>query len=595
MSSDPLAKLRDRSMRGRRALALYEALDQAVPHWPALVSDPLFEDWATFVDSEAGGSMAERIGILLDDPVFAAEDLAIILRLFDRQNPRQSEKVGGILGRLLPNLRRPLPALVRTCQPLIAKKYEPIRLLGRGGNGEVFLVWSRETSKFYALKSILGELMRDTEARTAFRREAALWIGMGDHPNIAKAFFFEDVGAALYVTMSLAEEDALGVGPALSDKIVAGPIAESILIRWFLQVIAGLEHAYDHGVCAHRDIKPGNILIARDGTAMISDFGLAVPLQGRIQQGDVGDAARGTPLFMPPEQFESAIACDVRSDIYSLGVALYQAVSGGRFPFMPAFTPKRPEDLPRYFGEVRHLHERGAPKRLSSALWPVISRCLEKRPASRYQTLQHFCDALLKVAPDQSHVVSEREESPHDFWTLRDQGNTFFRLGEHERALSYFDAFLEKLSDDSVRMSRALCLQNMGRFDEAVIELEKLAKYNNDSLINLAGCLLKLKRLPEAIDCAERATHASPEEPVAWTVLGNARYAAQDFPGAVDAYARAHAASPDDPTPLYNLGLAASAAKREVTAHRAFREFLQRALPDDARIAYVKKTLGGHL
>lgn len=595
MSSDPLEKLRERSMRGRRAVALYETLDQVVPHWSALVRDPLFKDWATFVDSEAGGSMAERIGILLDDPVFAAEDLAIILRMFDRQNPRESEKLGGMLGRLLPNLRIPRPASVRTCQPLIANKYEPIRLLGRGGNGEVVLVWSRETSKFYALKSILGELMRDTEARAAFRHEAALWIGMGDHPNIAKAFFYEDVGSKLYVTMSLVEEDTLGVGPALSDKIAAGPITESTLVRWFLQVLAGLEHAYDHGVRAHRDIKPGNVLIARDGTAMISDFGLAVPQKSRVQQGDVGDAACGTPLFMPPEQFESAIACDVRSDIYSLGVALYQAVSGGKLPFTPAFTPKRPEDLPRYYGEVRHLHERGTPRPLPSVLWPAIVRCLEKRPEHRYQTLQQFRDVLQKISPGQSHVASELEEKPHDFWTLRDQGNTFFRLGEYQRAISYFDAFLEKLPDDGVRMNRALCLQKMGRSDEAVIELQKLAKHNNDALINLAGCFLTLKRLPEAIDCAERAVNASPEEPVAWTVLGNARYAAQDFQSAIDAYARAHATSPADPTPLYNLGLAASAAKRDVVAHRAFREFLQRALPDDARIAYVVRTLGGSL
>lgn len=582
-------------MRGRRADVLCEALDQAVPHWPALVSDPLFEDWATFVDSEAGGSMAERLGILLDDSVFAAEDIVIILRMFDRQHVRQPEEIGGVFGRLLSNLRRPRPESVRTRQPLIARKYEPIRSLGRGGNGEVALVWSRETSKFYALKTILGELMRDTEARAAFRHEAAQWIGMGDHPNIAKAFFYEDAGDALYLTMSLVEEDEFGVGPALADKIVAGHIPESTVIHWFLQVIAGLEHAYEHGIRAHRDIKPGNILIARDGTAMISDFGLAVPLQSRVQLGHGGDAARGTPLFMPPEQFESAFVCDARSDIYSLGIALYQTVSGGRFPFVPAFTPKHQEDLPRYFGEVRQLHEQAAPGSLPSALWPVISRCLEKRPADRFQTVQDLRDALLRFAPHLSNVESKRNESLHDFWTLRDQGNTFFRLGEHERALPYFDAFLERLPDDGVRMNRALCLDSLGRSDEAVIELEKLAKHDNDSLINLASCLLKLKRLPEAIECAERATHVAPEEPVAWTVLGNARYAEQDFAASIDAYARAHAVSPDDPTPLYNLGLAATAARSNLVAVRAFLEFLKRALPDDARIAYVKKVLAERL
>jgi eukaryotic-like serine/threonine-protein kinase len=360
--------------------------------------------------------------------------------------------------------------------------------------------------------------------RQAFRNEARAWIRLGEHPNITKAFFFEELGPQLYITMAFVEGDDCARGPSLADRIPAGRLSLANICVWFCQVADGLAHAYACGIRAHRDIKPGNILIGRDNVARVSDFELAVTAE-LLLAGPTGDAA-GTPLFMAPEQFSDGAGHDQRSDLYSLGVSLYQAASGGAFPFSPAFSPNSPKALRRYYFELRRMHEQAEPKRLASPLWRVIERCLRKRPEDRFVNLEAFRSALAEVARREKVTVPERSRPTDDFWVLRDQGNSLMRLGNYEEAIKAFDRFLAVLSfDGSVIFNRAVCLENLGRYAEALKVYETCANRGEvGGLVNGSNCLTKLGRREEALAYAKRAVETAPKDPDCCICLGNASY-----------------------------------------------------------------------
>ena len=474
---------------------------------------------------------------------------------------------------------------------MLSWKYEVLCFLGRGGNGEVYLVWSRETTSLCALKTIRTELALESGVRQSFRNEARAWIRLGEHPNIAKAFFFEEVGPRLYITMAFVEGDDRGGGPSLADQIAAGPVSLGDVCLWFCQVADGLAHAYAGGIRAHRDIKPGNVLIGRDNVARVSDFGLAVTPEV-ILAGAAGDAA-GTPLFMAPEQFSGATSYDQRSDLYSLGVSLYQAASGGAFPFTPAFSPRTPEALRRYYFEIRRMHEEAEPKRLASPLWPVIERCLRKRPAHRFANIEGFRSALVEVMRRQGFDPPERSQATKDFWVLRDQGNSLMRLGNYEEAIKAFDGFLAVLPfEGSAKFNRAVCLENLGRYAKAFEVYESVASRGEvGGLVNGSNCLVKLGRTDAALAYAKRAVDVAPSDLDCWISLGNATYALARWEDAVRAYSAAHKLDRSAPTPAYNLGLAAERAGALEVARQAHSVFLKLALPDDSRRAHSEEVL----
>ena len=562
-----------------------------MPEWCSVVGVPEFERWMMRVDCENGSCMFDRLSARWEDCLYEAPaDFAALLRIFVRWHKAQEagrERKGwrGLFGAAPPGPREEAP------HPVLSAKYEVIGFLGRGGNGEVYLVWSRETTSLYALKTIRTELALDPKLREAFRNEARAWIRLGEHPNIAKAYFFEELGPRLYITMAFVEGDDHGCGPSLADRIAAGRPSLGDVCVWFCQVADGLAHAYAGGIRAHRDIKAGNILIGRDSVARVSDFGLAVT-EELLLAGATGDAA-GTPLFMAPEQFGNGGGAGQRSDVYSLGVSLYQAASGGAFPFTPAFSPNSPEALRRYYFEVRRMHERAEPKRLGSPLWPVIEKCLRKRPEDRFADVEAFRSAVAEAARREKLKVPERSRPADDFWVLRDQGNSLMRLGNYEEAIRAFDKFLAVLSfDGSVIFNRAVCLENLGRYAEALQVYETCANRGEvGGLVNGSNCLAKLGRRDEALAYAKRAVETGPKDPDCWICLGNASYGLGRWEDAMRAYSAAHRLDPSAPTPVFNLGLAAEKAAAADTAKQAYAAFLRLALPEDSRRSHCEKAL----
>jgi serine/threonine protein kinase len=554
----------------RRMCKFYQKLDDLMPNWPSVIRAPDFVGWMMRVDSDSGSCMFDRLKALWDNPLYAASDFAALLRLARQDAIGEPQRL----------------------KPVLNGKYEVISHLGAGGNGAVYLVWSRETSALYALKTIRADVANDPAARSAFRSEAKIWISLGDHPNIAKAFYYEEVNGDLYITMSYVEPADSATGSSLSDEVASGSLSDGLLCIWFCQIVDALNYAYTHGLRAHRDIKPGNILVGREGSARLSDFGLAVLAESLVAAKTLEPAMAGTPLFMSPEQFINSQYCDQRSDVYSLGVTLYYAASGGVIPFSPSFIPTTPYEMHRYLAEVRDLHAHAAAEPISSSLWSVIQKCLAKRPQDRFRNVSELRSALASVAHAISVPLPAPAKPEPDIWTLRDQGNSLMRLAHFSDAIKCFDNFLAAFPDSAAALNRAVCLENLGRYTEALEVYERLAARDEVAgLVNGSNCLRALGQKEQALEYAKRAVALGREDVDCWITLGNAAWSLDQWDDAMSAYGTARSISPSSATSAYNFALAAERVGQPTAAVDGYSAFLQFSAPDDSRRAHAEKRL----
>ena len=308
----------------------YAFLDQDVPCWTCIVTDPSFLVWGSARDQRTGSCLFDMMFDCWDDPTWTGRGFPAFMRMFLRDKERARSSGKGFLGRLLGSKTVQLMSHPRS---VLEDRYEFISKLGEGGAADVFLTWARDVQHLVALKILKPELWKNKEAFDAFKKEVETWTKLGSHPNVVEAHYLDIVDEVYCLTMEYVEGNH-GVGPSLGDKIRQGNVSDTDAAKWFVQVADGLEHAYAHGMRAHRDLKPANILVTRVGDAKVTDFGLASLPAHNVPESEKGRWS-GTPAYMPPEQFADVEECSQQSDIYSLGVSLYQVVSGGKLPFTP--------------------------------------------------------------------------------------------------------------------------------------------------------------------------------------------------------------------------------------------------------------------
>jgi TolB-like protein/tRNA A-37 threonylcarbamoyl transferase component Bud32 len=264
--------------------------------------------------------------------------------------------------------------------------YRVLEKIGKGGMGEVFLAEDTSLRRRVALKFLPPEMERDEEARRRFLREARSAAAL-DHPYICHINEVAESEGRDFIVMEYVE------GEALRARIGQGPRPLEEILRIAIEVAEALEAAHGKGI-VHRDIKPENIMLTRTGHAKVMDFGLAKQV-GAPAEAEIGGPTMtlltsegttvGTLAYMSPEQLRGQGA-DGRSDIWSLGVTLYEMASGARpfegqsgFEVSSAILNSPPLPLP---------------PAVPAELGAVITRCLEKDPAKRYRMAGELRAAL---------------------------------------------------------------------------------------------------------------------------------------------------------------------------------------------------------
>ncbi len=256
------------------------------------------------------------------------------------------------------------------------------RLIGQGGFAWVFSGRASAGGDLVALKILKPRYGDDAEFEARFRAESEATAKM-DHPNLVN---IRGAGRADGYTYQVMDLYPHSLGSLIKKD---GPLSEDRAIPIAQDILRGLQYAHDAGVL-HRDIKVDNVLLCEDGSAVIADFGLPRILSGYTSATGV-DMTIGTPQYISPEQAQGR-AMDGRSDLYSVGVTLYRAVTG-EAPFHSSDW----YELARMHVEERPPSPRSLRPELSTRFERVVLKCLAKHPDDRYRSASALLDELAEI------------------------------------------------------------------------------------------------------------------------------------------------------------------------------------------------------
>jgi len=283
---------------------------------------------------------------------------------------------------------------------LISKRYLVDDFLGKGGMAEVYKVWDQKRSAHLAMKILHADLAEDKVFLRRFRREAQTLAKL-QHPNIVRFYGLEQDDDLVYILMDYVE------GTTLRKEIFQskGPFSNKRILEIMRPVCAALSYAHSSGF-VHCDVKPANIMISKNGAIYVSDFGIA----RMSEAATMTMVGAGTPAYMAPEQARGENPIP-QSDIYSLGVILYELFTGGERPFIGENARITGSTGEKIRWEQVNLQAPNPGKfnpNLHPSLSNLVIKCLNKNPQSRYENPLDLVDGIEKSKLIESQSVEKK-------------------------------------------------------------------------------------------------------------------------------------------------------------------------------------------
>jgi tetratricopeptide (TPR) repeat protein/tRNA A-37 threonylcarbamoyl transferase component Bud32 len=431
--------------------------------------------------------------------------------------------------------------------PRVFGPYEILTEVGRGGMGVVYKARQPSLERIVALKVLIGgELASPTQVKR-FQREAEILARL-KHPNIVAVHDVGKVNDSPYFTMDFID------GRSLADRIKARELAPREALSVGRDISRALEHAHGSGI-VHRDVKPANILIDAQGRAFITDFGLARDLDDAAGRLTRSGATVGTPYYMSPEQARGDRgALSPASDIYSLGVCLYEA-----FTFELPFRARNSVDLAKKIVNEEPVRPRVIKPEIELDVETLVLKAMAKEPRDRYPNaaaLAEDLERLLKGEPILARVSNPVARIAKRF--VRGGGLTTVAIAGLVAGLVAGIAIfayiqLGKIADERRHREEEQARQRADeekkrKEAEAKLAAEAVKRKVEEKIHEAQEALSKadgarLEKLQELLRTASsRATDAltlDPNEPRAWFLRGRTREVRSEIDGALSDYARA--------------------------------------------------------
>lgn len=412
---------------------------------------------------------------------------------------------------------------------VVEQRFE-IEQMRLGYMGAVYIAYDRQRRGRVVLKTFQNKFLWDDEAIACFHTEAELWMRLGSHPNIVRAYDLKTFLGKPHVVAEYVHGGPL--------RALVGHLSLQEALDYAIQVCWGMTHAVEQAALMHCDLKPDNIMVTMDGQIKVTDFGLArvLPIWQWSEQvrahrvpaklrTTVTQVLGGTLPYMAPELLDRVSAAGTWSDIYSFGVMLFELLTG-RLPF----DSTRDESIIRM-----HLHQPAPDPRtlkpyLEAGVAEVVLRCIAKRPADRYQSFREVEDAL-QAARQQLFGMplvvnwAVGKHADRDHWTER--GLMHMDLSEYSEALNSFAQAVElDPSRPEGWLHLAQARLKLWQYHEALHAVEeglrRAASRNDFGQLYLArGTILTaMLRSREAAESFDRGLSYTPSAPMLWREKG---------------------------------------------------------------------------
>ncbi len=406
---------------------------------------------------------------------------------------------------------------------LLVNRFE-IRFRREGGMGIVYCAWDMKLIHMVALKTYKHNYLHNAQRANMFVKEATKWIRLGYHQNIVAAFDVETIDGKPYIIMEYVE------GETLRNWIEQRKLNLYRTLDFCIQFCTGMIYisrqrlSMQETGMLHRDIKPENIMITKNEVVKITDFGLAKPFLDIISDEHINDlftdrvsGLRGTLHYMSPEQLLGEKFLDVRSDIYSFGVVLYEMLTNK--------TPFGWNTILEYKSNIMNC-EPASPTEVNpnipELLGNIMLRCLKRNRDLRYANFIELRSDLLECYQSESldiypteKLVDTKNANNENIAGLRLRAASEAQLNNFDIALQLFDKVLSMENDSFDWNNKGRTLILLGRHDEALICFDNAIKYasgrSGESIgwINKADAVINLGKFDDAIEYCDRALESA--------------------------------------------------------------------------------------